>query len=126
MFLNGLVTNDVKSLTVNSWIPAAFTNVQGRLLASVRIIHRADGFLIDTEAETHEKVFRLLERFTLAGDFRVQDLTNETATLSVQGKRAVDLLPQEFGALVRGGILAAPNGLIVLPATHTGESGFDL
>src|SRR5213082_4133838 len=71
MFLHCLVTNDVKTLAVNSWMPAAFASVQGRLIAAVRIIHREDGFLIDTEDTTHERVFRLLERFTLAGDFHV-------------------------------------------------------
>jgi folate-binding protein YgfZ len=129
MFLNGLVTNDVKSLTVNSWIPAAFANVQGRLLAAVRIIHRADGFLLDTEAATHEKVFKLLERFTLAGDFQVEDLTNDTATLSLQGKGAFDLLRPEFGLeapLEREAVFHAPNGCDILPATQTAESGFDV
>ena len=66
MFLNGLVTNDMKSLGMNSWMPAAFANVQGRLLAAVRIIHHADGFLLETEESTHEAVMRLIERFTLA------------------------------------------------------------
>jgi len=129
MFLNGLVTNDVKSLALNSWMPAAFANVQGRLLAAVRIIHRADGFLVDTEAGTHERVFKLLERFTLAGDFQVQDLTNDTATLSLQGKGAFDLLRPDFdseAALERGAVFHAPNGCDILPATHTAESGFDI
>ena len=129
MFLNGLVTNDVKSLAVNCWIPAAFANVQGRVLASIRIIHRADGFLIDTEAETYKPVFRLLDRFTLAGDFHVQDLTNETVTLSLQGKGAVDLLRSEFPigpAGERGTTFRAPNGFDILPATHTAEAGFDI
>ncbi len=49
MFLNGLITNDMKTLAVNSWMAAAFANVQGRLLAAVRIAHREDGFLIDTD-----------------------------------------------------------------------------
>ena len=75
MFLNGLITNDMKTLTVNSWMPAVFPNVQGRLLAAVRVIHRDDGFLIDTEAATRDTVVKLLERFTLAGDFRLADLT---------------------------------------------------
>lgn len=129
MFLNGLVTNDVKSLTVNCWIPAAFANVQGRLLASIRIIRRADGFLIDTEAETYEKVFKLLERFTLAGDFHVQDLTPATATLSLQGQGAIDLLRAEFPigpAREPGTIFHTPNGFDILPATHTAEAGFDI
>jgi folate-binding protein YgfZ len=129
MFLNGLVTNDVKSLALNSWIPAAFASVQGRLLAAVRIIHRRDGFLIDTEAETYEKVFRLLDRFTLAGDFKVQDLTNEVASFSLQGNGALDLLRSEFSpeaALKRGAVFQVTGGGDVLAATHTAESGFDI
>src|SRR5438105_15613790 len=77
MFLNGLITNDMKTLALSSWMPAVFPNVQGRLIASVRIILRDDGFLIDTESATLETVAKLLERFTLAGDLRVKDLTTE-------------------------------------------------
>src|SRR2546421_11985501 len=33
-FLNGLITNDMTTLEQNSWMPAAFPNVQGRLIAS--------------------------------------------------------------------------------------------
>src|SRR5512147_3146077 len=66
MFLSGLITNDLKELGENRWMPAAFPNVQGRLLAAVRILRRADEFLLDTEAVTREKVLKLIERFTLA------------------------------------------------------------
>src|SRR5216117_1291164 len=41
-FLNGLITNDMKTLAENQWMPAAFPNVQGRLLASVRVIHHKE------------------------------------------------------------------------------------
>src|SRR5207253_8672587 len=66
MFLNGLITNDMKTLAVNSWMPAVFPNVQGRLIAAVRVIHRHEGFLIDTEGASLTTVAKLLERFTLA------------------------------------------------------------
>src|SRR5260370_35754694 len=85
MFLNGLITNDMKTLAVNSWMPAVFPNGQGRLLAAVRVIHRDDGFLIDTDSATHETVLKLLERFTMAGDFRVTGLTDGQVTLSICG-----------------------------------------
>src|SRR5947199_1712492 len=75
MFLNGLITNDMKTLALNSWMPAAFANVQGRLLAVVRMLHREEGFLLDTESATHETILKLLERFTFAGHFRVTDRT---------------------------------------------------
>src|ERR1700730_8487390 len=87
-FLNGLMTNDMKTLEANSWMPAAFPNVQGRLLAALRVIHRNDGFLIDTESNRHDTIVKLLEPFTLAGDFRITDIRSETALLSVQGKKA--------------------------------------
>ena len=133
MFLNGLITNDMKSLAVNSWMPAAFANVQGRLLAGVRIIHREDGFLIDTEESTREPVMKLIERFTMAGDFKVADLTGDTAQLSVQGQAAADFFKLVFGAqaanLERQKSLTLDlEGVLVtlIRATHTAEDGFDL
>ncbi len=134
MFLNGLITNDMKTLALNSWMPAVFPNVQGRLIAAVRIIHREDGFLIDTERVSLEAVAKLLERFTLAGDFRVQDLTSETAMLSVQGQKAAEVMRQALGETVanvareQGATAQVENGgnVTVIRATHTGEDGFDL
>src|SRR2546429_7078038 len=133
MFLNGLITNDMKTLAVNTWMPAAFANVQGRLLAVVRVINREDGFLIDTEDVTHSTVLKILERFTLAGDFRVTDVTNETVSLSVQGKRAESTMRAVFGeetAVERQKVMNAKlaNGheVTIIRATHTAEDGFDL
>lgn len=133
MFLNGLITNDMKTLAVNSWMAAAFANVQGRLLAAVGIAHREDGFLIDTESATRETVITLLDRFTLAGDFRLQDLTDETAMFSVQGRTASEIISRVFGAeaasVERQKTVNAQFGdatVNVIRATHTAEDGFDV
>ena len=131
MFLNGLITNDMKTLAVNSWMPAVFPNVQGRLLASVRVIHRDDGFLIDTEGAAHDTVLKLLERFTMAGDFRVSDVTGDTTTLSIQGKRAGEVirttLGEEAATVERQQVVMAQGSTVtVIRATHTAEDGFDL
>ncbi len=135
MFLNGLITNDMKTLAVNSWMPAVFPNVQGRLIAAVRVIHRVDGFLIDTEGASLTTVAKLLERFTLAGDFRVKDLSSETAMLSVQGKSAAKVVQHVLGetaanverAQVATAKLKDTNGEpIVIRATHTAEDGYDI
>ena len=115
MFLNGLITNDLKTLVENRWMPAAFPNVQGRLLAAVRVLRRAEDILLDTEAVTREKVLKLIERFTLAGDFKVRDLTDDSAMICVQGGRASELLER----------LTYPE-ITAIPATHTAEAGFDL
>jgi tRNA-modifying protein YgfZ len=85
MFLSGLVTSDVKSLADGAWMWAAFPNAQGRLLALARILRLQDKFLFDTEQATYASVLQNLSRFTMAGDFRVRDLTSEFQFVTVRG-----------------------------------------
>jgi folate-binding protein YgfZ len=140
-FLNGLITNDMKTLAEGSWMSAAFPNVQGRLIASVRVVRMKDEgtdrnvcptFLLDTEASTRERVLKTIERFTLAGDFRVNDITKQTAQLTVQGKKAVDVVRTVFGEhaaeIPLNAAIQIPwqdEEVTVIRATHTGEDGFD-
>ncbi|HXQ72422.1 MAG TPA: glycine cleavage T C-terminal barrel domain-containing protein [Pyrinomonadaceae bacterium] len=127
MFLNGLITNDLKTLGENRWMPAAFPNVQGRLLAAVRVIRRVNDFLLDTEAATREKVLKIIERFTLAGDFKVADVTDATRQISFQGRGAGALVERIYGVkdLPRDGVWQNEN-VTIIRATHTGEDGFDV
>ena len=130
MFLNGLITNDMKTLAENSWMAAVFPTVQGRLIGAVRIIRGVEpSFLIDTDPASHEAVLKTISRFTLAGDFKVTDLTAETALLSVQGKAAVEVVEKVFqtslSELPRNGV-AQRESITILRATHTGEDGFDI
>ncbi|GIU81471.1 MAG: hypothetical protein D6687_03015 [Acidobacteria bacterium] len=74
-FLNGMVTNDVKKIQENEQISAAFANAQGRLQAIVRIKRVGEKLILETEKITHERIFQHLSRFTLAGDFFVEDLS---------------------------------------------------
>jgi folate-binding protein YgfZ len=54
-------------------------------LAFVRILRSGDKFLFETEEATHEKVFQNLFRFTFAGDFHVEDLSENYDYFEVQG-----------------------------------------
>ena len=137
-FLNGLLTNDMKTLLEETWMPAAFPNAQGRLIASVRVARLNDtsetiSFLIDTEATTHENLLKTLQRFTLAGDFRVQDVGKETAHYTVQGNRADVIVQSVFGDapinISENGATTVPwndTEVTIIRATHTAAKGFDL
>lgn len=76
-FLDGMISNDMKTLGDGEQMLAAFPNAQGRLLAVVRILRQGDRFLIETEGATREKVRNNLFRFTYAGDFFVEDLSEQ-------------------------------------------------
>jgi len=76
-FLDGMISNDMKTLGDGEQMLAAFPNAQGRLLAVVRVLRQGERFLIETEEDTREKVFNNLFRFTYAGDFFVEDLSEQ-------------------------------------------------
>lgn len=128
--MNGLITNDMKTLEVNRWMPAAFPNVQGRLIAAVRVIRLADRdeksrrFILDTESSTHQAVLKTIERFTMAGDFKVTDITDSTAMISVQGPKASECVVNLIDPTTpRYGV--SETDVVGLRASHTGEDGFD-
>src|SRR5215216_7953954 len=134
LFLNGLITNDMKTLVPHRWMPAAFPTVQGRLIGAVRVIRAADPlFLIDTDVASHEAVLKTISRFTMAGDFYVTDVTAQTAMFSVQGKQAAAVSVK----VLRAGLFDLPRNYVVdivwqnsmvtiLRATQTSEDGFDI
>lgn len=141
-FLNGLVTNDMKTLVQGHWMPAVFPNVQGRLIANVRIMRFADHqlksspipvFLIDTEAPSHEAMLKTIARFSQAGDFHVEDITANSAHISLQGQKAGAVIETVVGhkaGLPPGqGLIETTwqdRDLIVVRASHTPEVGFDV
>lgn len=84
-FLDGMISNDMKTLEDGAQMLAAFPNAQGRLLAVVRILRQGDRFLIETEEATREKVFNNLFRFTYAGDFFVSDFSDEWQYFEIWG-----------------------------------------
>lgn len=124
-FLDGLVSNNVKSLAEGVSIYAALPNAQGRLLAVARLLRRGDVFLIETEAETREKLFNNLFRFTYAGDFFVEDVSDQYRFFSIFGTSfsPLDASPLEFTARGRTDyFVARPNAEEFINALINGGS----
>ncbi len=134
-FLNGMISNDIAALQTDTWMLAAFPNVQGRLVALTRVLCllAPNTFLFDLESPTHDAVLKNLMRFTFAGDFQVTDKADELALLSVQGKEAANILRRVFddeaanieAHQVRT-VKFQDSTAHIIRATHTGEDGFDI
>ena len=107
-----------------------FPTVQGRLIGAVRVVRYQDGsFLIDTDRESLDAVLKTISRFTMAGDFRVTDVTAETTLLSVQGKAAPEVVSKIFQTELPPDGVAEIDwqnaSITMIRATHTAEDGFD-
>ena len=89
-FLNGMVTNDVKGLQPGQGIYALLLNVQGQILADLKIYAAQDQFLIDVDYDLLEKVQLFLDRYIIADQVELEPV--ELAAVSFQGPRARPLL----------------------------------
>jgi folate-binding Fe-S cluster repair protein YgfZ len=72
-FLHAMSTNQVQQLTPGTGCYAFFLTAQGRILADVNVLCRADSFLLDTEPETRQKLMEHLDKFIIADDATLED-----------------------------------------------------
>ena len=100
-FLDGMITNDMKTLVDGSQMTAAFPNAQGRLVAVVRVLRQGDRFLFETEGSTRERLYQNLFRFTFAGDFFVEDLSDQFSYFELFGPTR-DIYHPEVGGTFAG------------------------
>ena len=78
-FLNGQVTNDVRKANPQLTIPACVLNAKGRLDGFVYLNTEPDAFLLDAEAEQKENLPARLERYVIADDVEIEEVSNELA-----------------------------------------------
>jgi len=85
-FLNGQITNDLRKITATSTIQASVLNAKGKLSGHVCISTDADGaFLLDAEGELREELPARLERYIIADDVQLEDVTDRFSILHFIG-----------------------------------------
>jgi folate-binding protein YgfZ len=105
----------------------------GKVRALCRILNIGEEFLVINDPQTHEKVVKYVTPFSYAGDFKVQDVSEDYRTISVQGPKAHLIMKEicfepvpsfsEYGWFKT---LIAGHRALVSKASHTGELGFDI
>lgn len=100
-WLQGMVSNDVAALGEGEGIPAAVLNIQGKILADVRVLRTGDAFLLDLDEPLVAGVLEHLNRYLIADEVEIRDLSGELAMVSLQGPEAGTVL----SGLLDGGAL---------------------
>jgi glycine cleavage system T protein len=91
-FLQGMVSNDVKSLQPGDGCAAALLTEQGRIVADLRVYALESCFLLDVDARIVDTVIESLSRFIIADDVELEDLSGAQTALAVQGPLAMQVL----------------------------------
>jgi folate-binding protein YgfZ len=136
-FLHAMTTNHIQQLTPGTGCYSFFLTAHGRILADVNILCRQDSFLLDTEPETLQKLVEHLDKFIIADDVTLEDLTPTLATIAIEGPKSPDVLNDvrapvpglcyganvEWGSalLTRLSVTGSPGFFIIVPAAEKNE-----
>ncbi len=123
-FLNGMVTNDVASLSNGEGLLAVKTNNRGRVEGQLRVRATDDAFLIDLREFSADRVLKVLDMFIIMDDCAVEDVSREVVTV---------LGPEAAAVVATAGYAepAAAHGFVdgdvtVIADRTLGVSGFEL
>jgi len=100
-WLNGMISNNVRDLASGHGVYAFLLNAQGRIQADLHAFQRGESLLIDTEGAQREKVLQLFDRYIIADDVEIADISDKLTALGLTG-------PESRYVLERAGI-AVPN-----------------
>ncbi len=84
-YLNGQISNDVRKATDALAIHACVLTAKGKINADIFIRSDGGSLLIDSDSELREQLSARLERYIIADDVQIEDVTEEFALLHVLG-----------------------------------------
>ncbi len=100
-FLQGQISNDIRLAREDATLFACVMTVKGKMCADIFIRAEPDAYGIDAEADLRESLSARLERYIIADDVTLNDVTDATSLFHVIEPHAIATLPAEFAPLVR-------------------------
>jgi len=96
-FLNGQITNDLRKATEKVAIEACVLNAKGKMNAHIFVSALAECFSVDAEQELRETLRTRLERYVIADDVQIENVTDEFSLFHVLSEESPTL---EHGRIV--------------------------
>ncbi|HEY1337290.1 MAG TPA: glycine cleavage T C-terminal barrel domain-containing protein [Bryobacteraceae bacterium] len=90
--LHNISSNEIKKLAPGNGCYAFLLNAQGRIQADLTLLCFDDRFLIDVEPELREKVPQHIRRYIVADQVELEDVTDQTAAIGLEGPGAAAVL----------------------------------
>ena len=125
--IHAMTTNQVEKLETGEGVYAFFLNAQGRVLADAVVVCREESLLLMVEAEAREKVYGHIDRYIIADDVTLEDLTEKTWEVALEGKGAGEIL-RGSGAELPGAAygFARWGDVEIVAVSMTGAGGYRL
>ena len=95
-YLNGQISNDLRKASETLAIHACVLNAKGKVNAEAFIFSDGESFLLDADAEVRESLPVRLERYIIADDVQVEDVTEQFALFHLTDDATRGVQSQRF------------------------------
>jgi len=114
-FLNGQITNDLRKVSETVAIEACVLNAKGKMDAHIFVGALGESFLLDAEPSLREKLGARLERYVIADDVEIEDVTEQFSLFHILLQ---DSPASEYGRIVSARRFAEPGWDIWSESAH--------
>jgi len=90
-FLNGQITNDIRKASETSAVEACVLNPKGKMEAHIFVHADGDTFLVDADSALAPSLQARLERYIIADDVQIEDVTGRIAIFHTISPEAPNL-----------------------------------
>jgi folate-binding protein YgfZ len=97
-YLHAITSNNIQALAIGGGTLALLLNPQGHILSELEIYVLAESVLVRTHASARERTFATLKKFVIASDVKIEDATDATGSMAIEGPRAAGIVGQARGA----------------------------
>lgn len=125
-FLQGMLTNQIKTLAPGQGVHAAHLTVQARIVADMRVLVADDEIWLDVPAQRKALLRETLDRYLVADDVELVDDDTVVPLLSLEGPRSSAVVTAVFGVSIEQHEPLAhvrQEGFRLVNASNTGERG---
>jgi tRNA-modifying protein YgfZ len=114
--LHAMTTNHIQDMQPGQTLYAFFLNAQGRILADAHVFCAEEYLLLDLEPENREKICQHLDKYIIADDVTIEDCTETTSELAVEGPHSAEFAGFQRGDVLQASVTGQPGFRMVIPA----------
>ena len=132
-YLHRIISNDVEGVAVGEGNYATILTNRGKIIADMKVYVFEDSIGIETNAETTSILYQELDKYLIADDVTIEELTEHTGAVGVHGPKSAELLQEVYGFDVGDlpeyhSVVHEIDGrrIVCVRANETGEVGYNL
>ncbi|MDE0187259.1 MAG: aminomethyltransferase family protein [Candidatus Poribacteria bacterium] len=132
-YLHRIISNDVEGLSVGEGNYATILTNRGKLIADMSVYVLEEAITIETNADTTQILAQELDKYLIADDVVIENVTARTGMIGIHGPKSADLLRNAYGLNVdelhehhTAAHRVEGRWMVCIRQNETGEIGYNL